>query len=372
MQDHRDGADHRSKNGSQMLLNSEYNRTDSFQDSYFTCGDEKQLDSQLSSSRDSHDNSSRSRIREATLPSSQDQLSDSYNLWTAFNSHGETPATRSLNSSSFGVNSGEYWTSSLRDESSNFPPTMRHNRGPLDVHTSPISSPVSSSEESTKPALQDDRRWKHVTQSGHLPSSSSFNDACFPGSDSPKAEEDGVHHQQMRASLELANRLAGSAGDIDRLCSTTSSASMSAKADPSTLWYAGERGRLCDAENAFDAHLRSAAVSSSITPPMISYGNVPSSQSKALQLDQRAFEQYVPPSIDSMAEFSIFVGDLSPDLREEDLVAQFLHPSAWPASHPFAIAHAHAQQAKGNYAGPAKVRPAPFTSTKSAKVSDHT
>ena len=67
-------------------------------------------------------------------------------------------------------------------------------------------------------------------------------------------------------------------------------------------------------------------------------------------------------------EFSIFVGDLAPNLREEDLVAQFLRPPVWPPAHPLAIAHAQAQQARGVFA-PSKVGPAPFTSTKSAKVS---
>lgn len=64
-------------------------------------------------------------------------------------------------------------------------------------------------------------------------------------------------------------------------------------------------------------------------------------------------------------EFSIFVGDLSPDLREEDLVTQFLQPPPWPASHPFALAH---QQMQGNSAPPIRIGPAPFASTKSAKV----
>lgn len=70
----------------------------------------------------------------------------------------------------------------------------------------------------------------------------------------------------------------------------------------------------------------------------------------------------------SMPEYSIFVGDLCPELRDEDLVASFLHPPHWPASHPFAIAHAHAQQAQGIYSTPPKVAPAPFTSTKSATI----
>ncbi|KAK0553135.1 hypothetical protein OC846_002623 [Tilletia horrida] len=67
-------------------------------------------------------------------------------------------------------------------------------------------------------------------------------------------------------------------------------------------------------------------------------------------------------------EFSIFVGDLSPDLREEDLVNQFMQPPPWPPSHPFAIVHAHAQQAQGNYNPPGRIGPAPFLSTKSAKI----
>ncbi len=68
------------------------------------------------------------------------------------------------------------------------------------------------------------------------------------------------------------------------------------------------------------------------------------------------------------SEFSIFVGDLSPDLREEDLVAQFQQPPAWPPSHPFASALIHAQQTQGVYQPGAHIGPAPFHSTKSAKI----
>ncbi|EPQ28341.1 uncharacterized protein PFL1_04168 [Pseudozyma flocculosa PF-1] len=67
-------------------------------------------------------------------------------------------------------------------------------------------------------------------------------------------------------------------------------------------------------------------------------------------------------------EFSIFIGDLSPDLREEDLVTQFLQPPPWPPQHPFAIAHAHAQRMQGIHQPGARVGPAPFLSTKSAKI----
>ncbi|PWZ03273.1 hypothetical protein BCV70DRAFT_14387 [Testicularia cyperi] len=67
-------------------------------------------------------------------------------------------------------------------------------------------------------------------------------------------------------------------------------------------------------------------------------------------------------------EFSIFVGDLSPDLREEDLVTQFLQPPPWPPSHPFAAALIHAQQAQGVYQPGSRIGPAPFLSTKSAKI----
>lgn len=68
------------------------------------------------------------------------------------------------------------------------------------------------------------------------------------------------------------------------------------------------------------------------------------------------------------SEFSVFVGDLCPDLCEEDLVNQFINPPLWPPSHPFAIAHAHAQQAKGKFGTPPKIGPAPFLSTKSAAI----
>uniref|UniRef100_V5EVC9 RRM domain-containing protein n=1 Tax=Kalmanozyma brasiliensis (strain GHG001) TaxID=1365824 RepID=V5EVC9_KALBG len=68
------------------------------------------------------------------------------------------------------------------------------------------------------------------------------------------------------------------------------------------------------------------------------------------------------------SEFSIFVGDLSPDLREEDLVAQFLQPPAWPHNHAFASAVINAQQAQGIYQPGKHIGPAPFHSTKSAKI----
>ncbi len=52
------------------------------------------------------------------------------------------------------------------------------------------------------------------------------------------------------------------------------------------------------------------------------------------------------PASSSPSEFSIFVGDLAPNLREEDLVAQFLRPPMWPPAHPLAIAHArHSRRA---------------------------
>ncbi|KAN0060967.1 hypothetical protein ACQY0O_006701 [Thecaphora frezii] len=68
------------------------------------------------------------------------------------------------------------------------------------------------------------------------------------------------------------------------------------------------------------------------------------------------------------AEFSIFLGDLSPDLREEDLVTQFLQPPPWHPQHPCAIALARAQQMQGIYQPGARIGPAPFLSTKSAKI----
>ncbi|KAI3475618.1 hypothetical protein L1887_62960 [Cichorium endivia] len=73
-------------------------------------------------------------------------------------------------------------------------------------------------------------------------------------------------------------------------------------------------------------------------------------------------------SIHKDSEYSIFVGDLSPDLREDDLVAQFLQPPSWPPAHPFASALINAQQAQGVYQPGAHIGPAPFHSTKSAKI----
>ncbi|CAO1639003.1 unnamed protein product [Sympodiomycopsis kandeliae] len=71
----------------------------------------------------------------------------------------------------------------------------------------------------------------------------------------------------------------------------------------------------------------------------------------------------------STPEFSIFVADLSPDLREEDLVTQFLHPPPWPPHHPFAASYAEARMAHGEPVSSSEVfGPSPFLSTKSAKI----
>lgn len=63
-------------------------------------------------------------------------------------------------------------------------------------------------------------------------------------------------------------------------------------------------------------------------------------------------------------EYSIFVGDLAPTLREEDLVAQFIHPPPWPPRHPLAIAAQQHRLPNGHVS----CGPAPFLSTKGAKV----
>jgi hypothetical protein len=163
-----------------------------------------------------------------------------------------------------------------------------------------------------------------------------------------------------------------------------------------TAWLSGQETKsstnttTLDIDSPFDASRRMASSTSATptlerTPFSLNLEARESNLCKPYQSDLRAIPQYSSGQVNgedalrssSMffspstggEEFSIFVGDLSPDLREEDLVKQFLEPSAWPSSHPFAIAYAHAQQIQGNYGTPLKIRPAPFTSTKSAKVS---
>jgi hypothetical protein len=349
MQDHRYGPN-RSSSG-----HKDYQDAAHFQDGHFRGGDDGQLDYALSSFRDSLDSSTRPSDRDA-VKHSQDHL---HSLWAPISSNNEVKS-RSSNIPSLGFNDNGHWaTSTHRDvKDANFPPSMKYNRGPLDVHTSPISSPVSSSEESLNKANQRDAAAmeQHYEQAIQYASGNSASSARYLSSDMSRAGEDEVEaamQQQMRASFERANRLANGGSDLQRAYSTgQDSSSIYGKNDSDTLWYQEQR-RAFDAQSAYEAHLRSSAASSS--------GDT---------TQARALEQFGPPFVDSTPEFSVFVGDLAPELREEDLVAQFLHPSAWPASHPFAIAHAHAQQAKGNYSTLAKIRPAPFTSTKSAKVSN--
>lgn len=50
------------------------------------------------------------------------------------------------------------------------------------------------------------------------------------------------------------------------------------------------------------------------------------------------------------------------------MVASFFNPPMYPPNHPICIAREHAQQAQGDYSPPPGRRPAPFGSTKSAKV----
>lgn len=63
-------------------------------------------------------------------------------------------------------------------------------------------------------------------------------------------------------------------------------------------------------------------------------------------------------------EYSIFVGDLAPTLREEDLVAQFIHPPPWPPRHPLVLRMQQHRMLDGQI----RCAPAPFQSTKGAKV----
>lgn len=81
--------------------------------------------------------------------------------------------------------------------------------------------------------------------------------------------------------------------------------------------------------------------------------------------------QNKPTNIEVTNELSIFVGDLSSTLQEEDLVNQFLDPPAWPSGHPCLMAYvqSHAHMIPHDANVQSNVGPAPFTGIKGAKVS---
>lgn len=76
-----------------------------------------------------------------------------------------------------------------------------------------------------------------------------------------------------------------------------------------------------------------------------------------------------PSNIEVTNELSIFVGDLSSTLQEEDLVNQFLDPPGWPSGHPCLVAYLQSHNHMTPHELPqANVGPAPFTGIKGAKV----
>lgn len=81
--------------------------------------------------------------------------------------------------------------------------------------------------------------------------------------------------------------------------------------------------------------------------------------------------QNKPTNIEVTNELSIFVGDLSSTLQEEDLVNQFLDPPTWPLGHPCLMAYvqSHAHMSPHEVNAQSNVGPAPFTGIKGAKVS---
>lgn len=299
-----------------------------------------------------------------TVLSSRTQPCAPFNSWAPDISNGDQCSSSSLGQS-------HYWTSP------HSVPTRDVHRAPLDGHSSPISSPVSSTEECIKANLRQyaglDVPWmQHASAQSNQ---TQFNSA-LDGIQMSKGEWLREGEKEMTAPYEHNSRnvLDASSGiTTSRTMQPSYSTGQLSNIVPNNLWSDISR-RSFDAETAYEGQVRSPITAQSanrLSHPALYAANDTSHLFKSFLPDQQALR--LPPLTafpsDTGAEYSIFVGDLSPELREEDLVAQFLQPSAWPASHPFAIAHAHAQQAKGAYGTPLKIRPAPFTSTKSAKVS---
>ena len=352
-----------------------------------------------------------SKSRETTH-STEELLAGSFSPWAPNNSSGEMSPSQSINST-FGFTNSGHWTSPVREKS----PFIKSSgsRGPLDFHSPALSSPVSSSEDSSKAALAESRSshgHEHAsrpsTQQREVPLDAiwspavnkgpfALSSAALTGSGGVETlrrngdEEEARLRQDMQEAFQYANRRHLDAKtDISRSYSAAYLPGGDRQGHGSSRYNdlhpgAAPHSRL-GVEQGHDAPMRSTALDRLPLHP-IHTSNSETSLYKPYQPDLRSMPQQATtplfsPSLDGPrldtyafsppgggAEFSIFVGDLCPELREEELVAQFLQPSAWPASHPFAIAHAHAQQAQGNYGTPGKVRPAPFTSTKSAKVS---
>lgn len=86
-------------------------------------------------------------------------------------------------------------------------------------------------------------------------------------------------------------------------------------------------------------------------------------------LDDCSNDNGATPDISSPPEYCVCVSNLSPNVRDEDLVAAFLKPPFYPSSHPVAIAVAAARHASGlQLSSAGQMAPPPFLSTKSAKV----
>jgi hypothetical protein len=358
-----------------------------------------------------------------TTQSSEDLLSGPFSPWARNSSNEELSPSHSFNTSLAFSNNG-HWSSPVREKS----PVTRSggNRGPLDTSSPLIDSPVSSTEDynrsssilpSQSPYYQEhfsvsgggekrkdlfsalDSHWTPKAQNLTYQTSGISrprSNELLQREEEQEAALAAAYQQNIQDALELANRRSNNV-DLQRTYSAGYITSDLNRLGSENNWHGGQRSSVpggIPEQQPFGFPLRS--LSSTTTPSMTERMNTSTFNDnkestalyKSYQPDLQAMHQYTQSQLQSMEqsrsnsisspfstasggseEFSIFVGDLCPELKEDDLVTQFLQPSAWPSSHPFAIAHAHAQQLQGNYGTPAKIRPAPFNSTKSAKVS---
>lgn len=348
-----------------------------------------------------------------------------WTLKSSLNGGGTSPSH--LFNGSLDFQSNGHWSTTINGDRSSIAKSSS-SKGPLDnTHSPLIVSPVSSSGGSSKPSLSANRPSQYpdyylggaIPPTKHQNSSNNFESDWNPtnktsynvfnlspnhhrgfGDTMPSEDDEKVlDRQSIQDAYDYGNRRSNSI-DMHRTYSAGFNTGSAAhhhhqhRLYQDGTQYQPQRGsvnRTLGGDYLLDAPIRST--SSAIVSPALDRlsFNLQSEGSdtnlyKSYQPDLLAIQQHAHAQMaigmeqsrseatsattsNGSEEYSIFVGDLCPELREEDLVAQFLQPSAWPASHPFAIAHAHAQQVQGNYGTPAKIRPAPFTSTKSAKVS---
>ncbi|UZJ51683.1 hypothetical protein CBS101457_001003 [Exobasidium rhododendri] len=295
------------------------------------------------------------------------------------------------------LNKDDRWSvNSAEEKSSKMDDTYSNNKGPLDITMPSVLSPVISADDSygLLSGVNRTSRREGLVQSGI---SNRVLASHFDAEWTPMAARHNVFDLSTNHHLGVGDTMRDDDTDryghaVHRSDSMEAHDATYKDLTPSSALFPNRHLRQdmncnqvhktqtifpSEADYGFDRPFRSAT-SAAMTPTLDrmpyslhSDGAYRPYQTHHLGMDNgrsAATEMAISSPSEFDEEYSIFVGDLCPELREEDLVAQFLHPSAWPASHPLAIAHAHAQQVQGNFSVPAKSRPSPFTSTKSAKI----